>query len=1130
MEPRSHHYLACVIVCVLLFSVVAPTIDVPSRQEQQQAQNYRIHVGAYTTHDPILISGDLELAAAAVSGTGWPGNPYILEGWNITTPLYDGIYIEDTTSYFVIRDCWINSPINSAIEIQDAAMGTVTIQHNYCIDSRYGIWIKSCENSTVQGNQCYGLMRSIWADECGGTLFANNIVNGSSTDSIYIESSPYCNFTSNICSYANYNQVYSTSHGVGKGIYATSCDHSFFYNNTCINNEYDGLRVTVSPSSVVLLNNITGGHHLGIYVSSSQDSIIANNSASFNSEDGIVASQCDSVIVENNSATSNGEGGIRVTLSDSATITDNTLTDDGLSVYASTIPDYEAMTISGNKVNQKPYGFFLSVQDIIISADYGQLLFVNCTHVFAIFQNCSFATNGIEFLWCNGCSTSLSTYSNNDQSGVSVRYSNHTIISYVTCNNNRVAGCYLQYTNHADVLESTMTNSRYGLELAYSYNSTLIENNTISYCTNYGLSYSPGKYTSVIGNEFWHTGIEFDADSRQNYEDYNDTLSRNTVNGKPLEILFDLEYQELSQDYGQLILVDARNVDIIGKDFSNTVVGLTLFSTSNCRIIDTDATNCSKYGIFAESLGNTTISGCNCTSTRGTGIRISSGGSNIIIDNDCSYSEHGMSIASSRGRIESNLCRYTQGGLSVGACTTPLIINNDCSFNHGTGISIGDVNTPIVQENQCVDNLYNGISMDGSTNAVVNGNNCSFNGYDGFMIRDVSSSFFTNNSCYSNGRHGFIFWAMGQPSDNCRLSQNFIVDNMEYGILMEDSEHIVIDHNYIAENHLYGVFLDLVLDTSVHHCYFLDNNNGLIQAKDYLSTQTTWYDQYGLEGNFWSDHQGYGPYYIDGSAMAADFDPIVFPDFDSDTLDDTWEIQHGLNPLSPDSDNDLMSDAYEVENGLDPLSDDSLGDADGDSLSNLFEFVNGLKANNTDSDADTMDDHWEWINNLNPLFDDSQVDADADALMNSDEYLHGTDPRRPDSDLDSMTDGFEVQYGLNPLTDDAEDDLDGDTLSNVLEFLLGLNPASVDSDQDLIDDAWEVSNYLNPLLDDAGWDPDEDGATNYEEYLAGTNPLVPGAGSAISPIVAAALIGLGVAGGIIAMVILFRWRSPKATE
>ncbi len=1129
MELKSHHYIAGLIVCVLLLSFTTPAMEIHTDTFEPMKRTNAPFTSSYTDHDAVSVTGDVELAAISVSGTGWVLDPYILEGWNITTSVQDGIYIQDTTAHFVIRDCWISSTLDSAIEIQNAAVGTVTIQDTQCIDSKYGIWIKSCENSTVKRNQCHGSMKGIWADQCGGTLFANNICNATSTDSIFVEDSPYCNFTSNTCSFANYNQVYSTSHGTGKGIYATSSDHSFFYNNTCLKNEYDGFRVTASPSSVILLNNITGGHYLGIYLSTSQDSIVANNSVSFNSETGISVSQSDFVIVANNSATSNVKGGISVTLSESATIVDNTMTDDGLGVYASSVPGYLAMTISGNMVNQKPYGLFLNKIGGMISTDYGQLLLVNCTGVGVIFQNCSFTSFGIQFLWCNGCSVSLSTFSNNDQSGVIVRYSNHTIISHITCKNNRVAGCFLEYTNHTSIIESTISHGQYGFQFTIA-ESTHIENNTVRYSTEYGLKWTLGRDTSVIGNEFWHTGIEFLADSYQDYVEINETLRGNNVNKKPLAILFDLEYQELSKDYGQLILVDARNVDIIGKDFSNTVVGLTLFSTSNCRIIDTDATNCSKYGIFAESLGNTTISGCNCTSTRGTGIRISSGGSNIIIDNDCSYSEYGMSIASSRDRIESNLCRYTQQGLGVGSCTTPLIIHNDCSFNHGTGISIGDVNTPIVQENQCVDNLYNGISMDGTTNAVVNGNNCSFNGHDGFMIRDVSSSFFTNNSCYSNGRHGFHFWAMGLPSDNCRLSQNFIVDNMEYGILMEDSEHIVIDHDYIAENHMYGVFLDLVLDTSVHHCYFLDNNNGRIQAKDYLSTQTTWYDQYGLEGNFWSDHQGYGPYYIDGSAMAADFYPIVFPDFDSDTLDDTWEIQHGLNPLSPDSDNDLMSDAYEVENGLDPLSDDSLGDADGDSLSNLFEFVNGLKANNTDSDADTMNDHWEWINNLNPLFDDSQVDADADALMNIDEYLHGTDPRRPDSDLDSMTDGFEVQYGLNPLTDDAEDDLDGDTLSNVLEFLLGLNPASVDSDQDLMDDAWEVRYYLNPLVDDAGWDPDEDGATNYEEYLAGTNPLVAGAGGSASPVVAAALIGLGVAGGVIAMAILFRWRSPKAPE
>ena len=1127
MEPRSHHYLACVIVCVLLLSVVTPTLDVPCKQEQQGYQEYRIRVGAYHAHDPIHVSGDSELEAISVSGSGFGFDPFILEGWNITNSDQDGIYIQDTTAHFIIRDCWISSKIDSAIEIQNAAVGTVTIQDTYCIDSKYGIWIKSCENSTVLRNQCYRTYIGIWADQCDGTLFTENICNGTSTNSIYVEESPYCNFTSNTCSFANYNQVYSTSHGTGRGIYATSCDHSFFYNNTCVKNEYDGLRVTVSPSSVILFNNITGGHYTGIYVSTCQDSILANNSVSFNSDTGISVGHCDSVIVANNSAMSNGGGGIYVTQSDSAIIVDNTFTDDGLGVYASSVPGYLAMTISGNMVNQKPYGLFLSIQDLIISGGYGQLFFVNCTHILALFQNCSFTTTGIQFLWCNGCSVSLSTFNNNDQSGVSVRYSNHTIISHVNSMYNRYAGCRLDYTNHTSIIESTISNSTYGIYLSVA-ESTHIENNTINYCSDYGLSYPLGRNTSVIGNEFWHTGIDFIADSYQDYVDYNESLSSNNVNKLPLAILFDLEYQELSGNYGQLVLVKARNVDILGKDFSNTVVGLTLQQCSNCRIMDTDVSSCSKYGIFAELSNNNTISGCDCTSTRGTGIKISSGGSDVIIDNDCSYSDYGMSITSSRARIESNLCRFTKRGIGVGTCTTPLIIHNDCSNNLGGAISVGGATNPIIQENQCTGNRYYGISMDGSANVVVTGNNCSFNGNDGIMIRDVSSGYFTNNSCYSNGQSGFNFWQMGNPSTNCHLSQNFIVGNMEYGIYMDRAEHIVIDHNYITENQLYGIFLYRVLDASVYHCYFIENNNGLTQAKDDLSTETEWYDYYGSEGNFWSDYQGYGPYTIDGSGMAADFYPIVFPDFDGDTLDDTWELQHGLNPLSPDSDHDLMTDDYEIENGLDPLSDDSLGDADGDSLSNLFEFLNGLSANNTDSDSDTMEDYWEWFNNLDPLSDDSHEDDDADALMNLDEYLQGTNPQSPDSDLDLMTDGFEVLYGLNPLADDSSGDLDEDTLTNLQEFLLGLNPSSIDTDQDLMDDAWEVRYYLNPLLDDADWDPDEDGVTNLEEYQAGTNPLVPNTGGGL--LMTAALLGIGIAGGVLAMIVLFKWRSPKPSK
>jgi hypothetical protein len=155
------------------------------------------------------------------------------------------------------------------------------------------------------------------------------------------------------------------------------------------------------------------------------------------------------------------------------------------------------------------------------------------------------------------------------------------------------------------------------------------------------------------------------------------------------------------------------------------------------------------------------------------------------------------------------------------------------------------------------------------------------------------------------------------------------------------------------------------------------------------------------------------------------------PDSDNDGLPDTWEIQHGLNPLDPTG-----------SHGPD-------GDPDNDGLSNAQELVLGAHPNNPDTDGDGLPDGWEVQHGLNPLdatgSHGPDGDPDNDGLSNAQELVLGAHPNNPDTDGDGLPDGWEVQHGLNPLDPTGDNGPDGD--------------------------------------------PDNDGRTNLEEYLNGTNPV-----------------------------------------
>jgi hypothetical protein len=137
---------------------------------------------------------------------------------------------------------------------------------------------------------------------------------------------------------------------------------------------------------------------------------------------------------------------------------------------------------------------------------------------------------------------------------------------------------------------------------------------------------------------------------------------------------------------------------------------------------------------------------------------------------------------------------------------------------------------------------------------------------------------------------------------------------------------------------------------------------------------------------------------------------VILEDADGDLLSDVREYLYGTDPTNPDTDSDGMDDSWEVNNGLNPLSNDSAGDEDGDGLVNLDEYLLG-----TDP--------------FNP-------ETDGDGLIDGDEVnVHGTNPADRDTDGDGMDDGWEVAYAcVDPLARDAASDLDGDSLINLFEY------------------------------------------------------------------------------------------------
>lgn len=114
-------------------------------------------MGVAAERGPIIVLSDADFTTenGVIGGTGTPGDPYLIVGWQIRVPsegLY-GIRIEDTTASFVIRGCMIAGAMDSrgaAICLVDTVGGVV--EDCTVSDSINGIRIETSRDITVRDN------------------------------------------------------------------------------------------------------------------------------------------------------------------------------------------------------------------------------------------------------------------------------------------------------------------------------------------------------------------------------------------------------------------------------------------------------------------------------------------------------------------------------------------------------------------------------------------------------------------------------------------------------------------------------------------------------------------------------------------------------------------------------------------------------------------------------------------------------------------------------------------------------------------------------------------------------------------------------------------------------------------
>jgi len=200
---------------------------------------------AYVPHAPIYIGGDSGFTAAngVTGGSGTPGDPYVIEGWEIDSSGWNGIEIRNTNATFVVRGVYVHA---------------VASPH-------YGILFYSVVNGALENATISGVSAGVSIDSSTNVSLTANAVSGNGYG-IALWFSRNVSLTKNMISLNTVQAVFVYS---SENVHITA--------NEILNNA-DGVHLTALSSRVSIIANNVSGNGNGIWPYAATDvSIIANN-------------------------------------------------------------------------------------------------------------------------------------------------------------------------------------------------------------------------------------------------------------------------------------------------------------------------------------------------------------------------------------------------------------------------------------------------------------------------------------------------------------------------------------------------------------------------------------------------------------------------------------------------------------------------------------------------------------------------------------------------------------------------------------------------------------------------------------------------------------------------------------
>ncbi len=459
-----------IIVIVLLISVNSFT---PNLSFAKNSNGKQVPETNYVDQEPIIILNDDNFTDYGFPGSGTLVNPYRIEDLIITSNGEYSISVQNTTSYFIIRNCFLNSTTNG-IKLKDIAYGTAVIEDNHFSNFVLGIGLyiensSSCEiiNNSFSNTRT-GVMTGLGSNEC---LVRNNSFEYILDGCFLMQESNDCEISSNECfSSRNF-------------LHAYHCNNLTVVNNYC--NDVQSFVYVGYSELCNISNNICYNVAESAIIISKVD--ICNISSNICNTSLVGFRVISSSKVEiNSNIIDGGIYGLGIYKSRECYIKNNNFTKCGISIEEMEKEDIHTWILENNHVNGKTLGFYKHKgAGFIIEGDYGQLILLSCSKVIVRNIEIEETSMGIGVFYCFDTIIENCTINNT--------FNNFVLYGCISCN----------------LTSSYSFNSTYGILIDNSENCFII--NTECYENDYGIRVRQSEYCSINKNSIYENtfyGIE----------------------------------------------------------------------------------------------------------------------------------------------------------------------------------------------------------------------------------------------------------------------------------------------------------------------------------------------------------------------------------------------------------------------------------------------------------------------------------------------------------------------------------------------------------------------------------------------------------------------------------------------